>query len=84
MSPLKLRRLFARPRSRLALILVVTALGGAAVAHHTVLDMPGMAGVAGVVLCLAVLGGAMLVAGPVSALAGARVRPAAVRLAGTV
>ncbi len=43
-------------------MIAVVALAGAVVAHHTPIDMHGMAGMTGTMICLAVIGAATLVA----------------------
>lgn len=65
----------SRARSRMALALAVTALGGAVVVHHTPVGMhDGMPRMSGVVVCLAVLGVTLLVAAAIVALPHAGLR----------
>jgi hypothetical protein len=69
MSSLRLRTLVRRTRARIAVLVAVVALAGAVVAHHGVptMDMHGMPAQA--MLCLAVLGGALMVAAGVALVA---------------
>ncbi len=68
MSPLSLRRMLRGSRRRLAVLFVLVGLAGAVGVHHGVpMDMHAMPGQA---ICLAVLGGALLLVAGV-ALTGA-------------
>ncbi len=77
---MRLRRLFSRSRSRLALTVAVVGLAGAVVAHHTPIDMHAMAGMTATMICLAVLSPATLVAAALNILPRVRPRPPTVRI----
>ncbi len=72
MSPLSLRLALRRSRGRLAVLLVFLGLASAVAVHHGMpKDMHGMSGPA---ICLAVLGGALLLLAGVALTRAARRR----------
>jgi len=73
MTPLSLRRVLRRSRYRVAVVLVLLGLGAAVAVHHGLpMDMQDMPGHA---ICLAVLGGGLLLTAGVALTAAARRLP---------